>query len=178
MPKGKAIHAIVDNYATHKHPKVKEWLARHPRWTFHFTPTSSSWLNAVEGFFAKLTKRRLKRGVFGSVVELQVAINRFLAETNTNPRPFLWTKDPHKILAAVKIGHQVLDLSTSGTAVEIARNTRYLQAAFAALAARGAAMTSMVCPAKSTNSRSPAMCTWRSVGFSRLVPLAIQIAEP
>jgi len=109
VPKGKAIHAIVDNYATHKHPKVKEWLARHPRWSFHFTPTSASWLNAVEGFFAKLTKRRLQRGVFGSVVELQAAINRFLAETNTDPRPFRWTKDPHKILAAVKRGHQVLD---------------------------------------------------------------------
>ena len=109
VAKGKAIHAIVDNYATHKHPKVKEWLARHSRWTFHFTPTSSSWLNAVEGFFAKLTNRRLKRGVFCSVVELQTAINRFLAETNANPRPFRWTKDPHKILAAVKRGHQVLD---------------------------------------------------------------------
>lgn len=109
VPKGKAIHAIVDNYATHKHPKVIEWLARHPRWSFHFTPTSSSWLNAVEGFFAKLTKRRLKRGVFCSVVELQAAINRFLAETNADPRPFRWKKDPHKILAAVKRGHQVLD---------------------------------------------------------------------
>jgi DDE superfamily endonuclease/Homeodomain-like domain len=62
VPKRKAIHAIVDNYATHKHPKVRDWLARHPRWTFHFTPTSASWLNAVEGFFAKLTNRRLKRG--------------------------------------------------------------------------------------------------------------------
>jgi transposase len=66
------------------------WLARHPRWTFHFTPTSASWLNAVEGFFAKLTKRRLKRGVFGSLVELQAAIKRFLAETNRDPKPFVW----------------------------------------------------------------------------------------
>ena len=64
VPKRKAIHAIIDNYATHKHPKVRAWLARHPRWTFHFTPTSASWLNAVEGFFAKLTRRRLLRGVF------------------------------------------------------------------------------------------------------------------
>jgi hypothetical protein len=64
VPAGKVIHAIVDNYATHKHPRVRQWLARHPRWTFHFTPTSASWLNAVEGFFAKLTRRRLKRGVF------------------------------------------------------------------------------------------------------------------
>ena len=62
VPARKEIHAIVDNYATHKHPKVRQWLARHPRWTFHFTPTSASWLNAVEGFFAKLMKRRLKRG--------------------------------------------------------------------------------------------------------------------
>ena len=82
VPAGKAIHAIVDNYATHKHPKVRAWLARHPRWTFHFTPTSASWLNAVEGFFAKLTRRRLKRGVFRSVVDLQAAINRFVEETN------------------------------------------------------------------------------------------------
>ena len=109
VPNGKAIHAIVDNYATHKHPKVKEWLARHPRWSFHFTPTSASWLNAVEGFFAKLTKRRLQRGAFCSVVELQAAINRFLAETNTDPRPFRWTKNPQKIIAALRRGHQVLD---------------------------------------------------------------------
>jgi transposase len=107
VPKGKAIHAIVDNYATHKHPKVKAWLARHPRWTFHFTPTSASWLN-VEGFFAKLAKRRLKRGVFCSVVELEAAINRFLTQANLAPCPFQWTKDPHKIIAAVKRGHQVL----------------------------------------------------------------------
>jgi transposase len=83
---------------------------RHPRWTFHFTPTSASWLNAVEGFFAKLAKRRLKRGVSCSVVELLAAINRFLAEGNLHPRQFRWTKDPHKIIAAVKRGHQVLDL--------------------------------------------------------------------
>ncbi len=82
VPPRKAIHAIVDNYATHKHPKVRQWLARHPRWTFHFTPTSASWLNAVEGFFAKLTKRRLKRGIFLSVVDLQAAINRFVVEHN------------------------------------------------------------------------------------------------
>jgi transposase len=109
VPAGKLIHGIVDNYATHKHPKVMQWLARHPRWTFHFTPTSASWINAVEGFFAKLTKRRLKRGVFHSLVSLQAAINRFLTEANANPRPFRWTKDPDKIIAAVKRGHQALD---------------------------------------------------------------------
>src|SRR3979409_453721 len=109
VPLGKVIHAIVDNYATHKHPKVRQWLARHPRWTFHFTPTSASWLNAVEGFFSKLTRRRLKRGVFRSVVDLQVAINRFVAETNADPKPFVWTADPKRVLAAVKRGKQTLE---------------------------------------------------------------------
>ena len=103
------IHAILDNYATHKHPKVRRWLGRHPRWTFHFTPTSASWLNAVEGFFAMLTKRRLKRGVFRSVVDLQAAINRFLDEHNQQSKPFRWTADPDKIIAAVRRGHQALD---------------------------------------------------------------------
>ena len=81
VPAGKAIHVILDNYAAHKHPKVREWLGRHPRFSFHFTPTSCSWLNAVEGFFARLTNRRLKRGVFHSLVDLQAAINRFLPST-------------------------------------------------------------------------------------------------
>jgi transposase len=106
---GKVIHVILDNYAAHKHPKVRAWLERHERFTFHFTPTSCSWLNAVEGFFAKLSKRRLKRGVFKSVVDLQAAINRFLDETNNDPKPFTWTADPDKIIAAVRRGHQVLD---------------------------------------------------------------------
>jgi transposase len=109
VPKRKAIHAIVDNYATHKHPKVRQWLACHPRWAFHFTPTSASWLNAVEGFFAKLTRRRLKRGVFRSVAELQAAILRFIDEANHDPKPFVWPADPRKILAAVNRGRQVLD---------------------------------------------------------------------
>jgi len=74
VPKRKKIPAIVDNYATRKHPKVRKWLAQHPRWTFHFTPTSASWLNAVEGCFAKLARRRLRRGVFRSVADLKAAI--------------------------------------------------------------------------------------------------------
>jgi transposase len=109
VPAKKAVHVIIDNYAAHKHPKVLEWLDRHPRFTFHFTPTSTSWLNAVEGFFAKLSKQRLKRGVFRSVEELKAAIHRFLADANQNPKPFTWTKDPRKIIAAVKRGYQVLD---------------------------------------------------------------------
>jgi transposase len=84
-------------------------LDRHPRWTFHFTPTSASWLNAVEGFFAKLSRRRLKRGVFLSLADLQATINRFVTETNGDPKPFAWTADPNKIIAAVRRGHQVLD---------------------------------------------------------------------
>jgi len=98
VPAGKTVHAILDNYATHKHPKVIEWLGRHPR----------SWLNAIEGFFATLTKRRLKRGVFCSVVDLQAAINRFLEEHNQQSKPFTWTAGPDKIIAAVRRGHQVL----------------------------------------------------------------------
>ena len=109
LPAGKAVHVILDNYAAHKHAKVREWLDRHPRFTFHFTPASCSWLNAVEGFFAKLTRRRLKRGVFHSLVDLQAAINRFLIDQNADPKPFVWTADPDKIIAAVKRGHQVLD---------------------------------------------------------------------
>ena len=88
VPAGKVIHAIADNFTTHKHPKVREWLVRHPRCTFHFTPTSASWPNAVKAYFAKLTKRRLTRGVFRSIVELQASIKRLLAETNADPRPF------------------------------------------------------------------------------------------
>jgi transposase len=109
VPQDKQVHAILDNYAAHKHPKVRAWLDRHPRWTFHFVPTSCSWLNAVEGFFAKLSKRRLRRGVFHSIVDLQAAINRFVREHNTEPKPFTWTADPDKIIAAVRRGHQVLD---------------------------------------------------------------------
>jgi transposase len=109
VPVGKLVHLILDNYATHKHPKVLAWLQRHPRFVFHFTPTSCSWLNAVEGFFAKLTRRRLKRGVFRSVVDLQAAINRFIAEANDDPKPFVWTADPNAILKAVKRGRKALD---------------------------------------------------------------------
>ena len=99
----------LDNYAAHKHPKVRQWLDRHERFAFHFTPTSCSWLNAVEGFFATLTKRRLKRGVFHSIFDLQASINRFLKEHNMQPKPFVWTADPDKIIAAVRRGHQMLD---------------------------------------------------------------------
>jgi len=94
VPAGKVVHVFLDNYAAHKHPKVRRWLGRHLRFVFHFTPTSASWLNAVEGFFAKLAKRRLRRGVFHSLVALQEAINRFVAEINAKPRPFAGPRTP------------------------------------------------------------------------------------
>jgi transposase len=103
VPVGKLIHAILDNYGTHKHPKVRAWLKRHPRWAFHFTPTSCSWLNAVEGFFSKLTRQRLQRGVFRSVYDLQIAINRYVDEHNQNPKPFKWTKSAETIIS--KLNH-------------------------------------------------------------------------
>jgi len=99
VPAGKMIEAEVDNYATHKHPKVKAWLERHPRWTFHFTPTAGSWLNAVESFFSTLTRRRIRRGSFHSPVDLQAAIKRYLAQHNAQPKPFVWTASAASILA-------------------------------------------------------------------------------
>jgi transposase len=109
VPAGKLIHVVLDNYGAHKQAKVRQWLVRHPRWIFHFTPTSCSWLNAVETFFAKLTKRRLKRGVFHSLVALQTAINRFVETHNHDPKPFVWRADPNTIIAAAKRGYQTLD---------------------------------------------------------------------
>ena len=109
VPVGKIVHVILDNYAAHKHPNVIRWLGRHPRFIFHFTPTSCSWINAVESLFAILTKRRLKRGVFCSIVDLQEAINRFLAEHNREPKPFVWTANPKRVLAAIERGKQALE---------------------------------------------------------------------
>ena len=107
VPAGKVVHVILDNYRTHKHAEVRAWLGRHPRFVFHFTPTSCSWLNAVETFFSRLTRRRLRRGSFASIVELQAAIHRFVAETNGDPRPFVWTADPRGILDRVRRAHQL-----------------------------------------------------------------------
>jgi transposase len=108
VPAGKVIHVILDNYATHKHPKVLRWLSRHPRFVFHFTPTSCSWLNAVETVFSALSRRRLKRGVFRSIVDLQAAINRYIEDHNAEPKPFLWTADPDLILGKVARGTRAL----------------------------------------------------------------------
>jgi len=100
-PPLKQLHLIVDNYATHKHPKVKAWLKRHPRFHMHFTPTSSSWLNMVERFFRDVTVNRIRRGTFGSVKELIQAIEQYLKENNENPKPFIWTAKASDILEKV-----------------------------------------------------------------------------
>lgn len=112
-PKGKEIHLIADNYATHKHPKVQEWLESHPRFKVHFTPTSASWLNMVERFFRDLTQNRLRRGVFRSVEELIAAIEEYLARHNESPKPFIWTKTSRDILEKVTRARQALVKSTS-----------------------------------------------------------------
>jgi hypothetical protein len=92
---------IAGNYATHKYPTVQKWLAKHPRFTMHFTPTSASWLNMVERFFRDITTERLRRGVFTSVLELVIAIDEYIAHHNTNPKPFIWTKSARDILQKV-----------------------------------------------------------------------------
>lgn len=100
-PKGKELHLVCDNYATHKHPKVKEWLEKHPRFHVHFTPTSASWLNMVERFFRSISADRLERGVFRSVPELILAIEEYIAVHNQNPKPFVWTAKTNDILQKV-----------------------------------------------------------------------------
>ena len=95
------VHLIVDNYATHKHPNVKDWLAKHPRFHLHFTPTSASWVNLVERFFRDITEEQIRRGVFRSVDELEAAIKQYLEHRNANPKPYKWTATPEAILAKV-----------------------------------------------------------------------------
>jgi len=100
-PKDKTLHLICDNYATHKHLKVKAWLEMHPRFHIHFTPTSASWLNMVERFFRSISTDRLARGVFRSVPELIAAIDEYIAMHNQNPKPFVWTAKANDILQKV-----------------------------------------------------------------------------
>jgi transposase len=100
-PKGKTLHLIADNYATHKHPVVQTWLTKHPRFHMHFTPTSASWLNMVERFFRDITTERLRRGVFTSVPELVSTIDEYIAHYNMQPKPFIWTKSARDILEKV-----------------------------------------------------------------------------
>jgi transposase len=100
-PADKKLHLIVDNYGTHKHPKVQRWAARHQRFHFHFTPTSSSWLNMVERFFRDLTEKKIRRGAFTSVQDLEHAIQTYIEHHNRAPKPFIWTATAHDILEKV-----------------------------------------------------------------------------
>jgi transposase len=114
-PKDKMLHLIADNYATHKHPAVQDWLAKHPRFQMHFTPTSASWLNMIERFFRDITTERLRRGVFTSVPELIGAIDDYIAHHNTKPKPFIWTKSARDILQKVIRANSRLSSKQNGT---------------------------------------------------------------
>ena len=102
MPDGPDVHLVMDNYATHKTPSVKAWLARRPHWHVHFTPTSASWINQVERWFAELTRKQLQRGVHRSTAELEADIIAFIEAHNENPKPYRWVKSADEILASVK----------------------------------------------------------------------------
>lgn len=102
IPKDLAVHVIMDNYATHKHPKVRQWFADHPRYTIHFTPTYSSWLNQVERWFGIITQRAIRRGSFKSVKDLTRKIDRFVTHYNTESRPFIWTATHQSIMAKLE----------------------------------------------------------------------------
>jgi transposase len=109
VPARSAIHLVLDNYATHKTPDVKAWLDKHPRFKLHFTPTSASWLNLVERFFAKITTRRIRRGSYSSVDDLKTAIYDYLAQHNEKPKPFRWTKTAEDILTRERRALDKLD---------------------------------------------------------------------
>jgi transposase len=108
-PAGLDLHLIMDNYGTHKHPRVKSWLARHPRFHFHFIPTSSSWLNLVERWFREITDKRIRRGSFQNVPALIAAIQGYLNHHNQNPKVFVWSAPVERILAKVTKCKEVLD---------------------------------------------------------------------
>ena len=107
--KPRDIHLVLDNYATHKTPEVKAWLEKHPRFKLHFTPTSASWINLVERFFAEITTRRIRRGSFSSVDELEDAIHDYLLQHNAEPKPFVWTKSAEDILTRERRALDALD---------------------------------------------------------------------
>jgi len=109
VPQGLQIHLILDNYSTHKHANVKTWLAKHPRFHLHFTPTASSWLNMIERWFGKLTDKAIRRGIFQSVPDLITAIEAYLQTSNANPQPFLWTATADQILEIVRRGRVTLN---------------------------------------------------------------------
>jgi transposase len=108
-PRRQDVHLILDNYGTHKHPTVKTWLAEHPRFRFHFTPTGASWLNLVERFFAEITRKRIRRGTFRSVPALIAAIRTYVREHNKDPRPFIWTASASAILRKIRRCKEALE---------------------------------------------------------------------
>jgi transposase len=108
------VHLVLDNYATHKTPAVEAWLARHKRFKLHFTPTSASWLNLVERFFGEITRKRIRRGVFTSVADLQAAIHDYLDHHNANPKPFVWTKTAAVVLAKERRALDALEVVKNG----------------------------------------------------------------
>ena len=114
VPADLDVHIVMDNYATHKTPAIKAWLARRPHWHIHFTPTSASWINQVERWFAELTRKQIQRGVHTSVAQLEADIRNFIDEHNANPKPFRWVKSADEILAAVKRFCQKADLTLCG----------------------------------------------------------------
>ena len=109
VPKPLAVHLILDNYATHKHPAVKAWMQAHPRFHLHFTPTSSSWLNLVERWFRELTDKAIRRGAFHSVPDLITAIEKYMEVHNNEPKPLVWTATAESILTKVRRGRVALD---------------------------------------------------------------------
>jgi len=112
-PPDKDIHLIVDNYATHKHPTVTRWLARHPRLHVHFTPASASWLNMVERFFRDITSNKIRRGAFASVPELIAAIQEYIQHHNADPKPFIWHTNAADILRKITRARRALAKNTS-----------------------------------------------------------------
>jgi transposase len=112
VPADLEIHLVMDNYATHKTPKVAAWFKRHPRYHLHFTPTSASWLNQVERWFAKITEQRLRRSAFRCVADLEKAIEDYIASNNANPKPFIWTASADLILNKIKSVCQRINQST------------------------------------------------------------------
>ena len=109
VPARRDVHLVLDNYATHKTPDVKAWLAKNPRSKLHSTPTSASWLNLVERFFAEITSRRIRRGSYSSVDDLEATIFGYLAQHNEKPKPFRWTKTPRDILTRERRALNALD---------------------------------------------------------------------
>jgi transposase len=118
-PKRLALHLIIDNYGTHKHPEVKKWLGEHPRFHMHFVPTSSSWMNLVERFFRDLSEEAILEGSFSSVRELTLAIEIYLAERNLDPKPYRWRAKGADILAKIQRARDAMASQSQATAANV-----------------------------------------------------------